>query len=790
MHLTFLSAEGTPLAKTFTRAADGALITTPYPMVKAFTSISETADDLDDFAALLLAHGRAGHCLLKGNTNRPLTNESRAGSTDPTALTDWLCLDLDGAPFTTPQAFLDAIGMADTSYVLQWSASAGMTASSTLRCHLFVQLSRPTHPARIKLWLTNLNLSVPLLTNATNLTRTGVALRWPLDVTTCQNDKLLYIAPPVLGPGLRDAHPTDRVRVFHLANRTFDFPDDLPLPEAVRVKQEARINTLRAMANLPKRKAYAFKIQNGIEFLTKPGVQTVTSLKQERGFTYLNLNGGDSFAYWHPDDNYEFIHNFKGEPVYLTSELVPAYYEECKERELALRRQARANDPKIYLAFRDFDSGQYWNGFYDQSNDTVTLAIAKNENQIQSFLALHDQPQPEHIPVWQRVFAPRSSTVIDRQALPFPTINIFQPSDYMREPPRYVTTVPPLCDRIFRHVIGDDDEIQDHWHNWCACLFQHLDRNFTGWVWHGTQGTGKGLVVNRILSPLLGPQNTTMKRMEELAGDFTGFFENVFLVVIDEIQTSSSLHQAKIAQKLKNLMVEPTISIRRMYRESYMAPNFCNMIFTSNTPDPVVIAPDDRRFNVGNFQRTPLAITEEEIAELDKELPDIYGYWMTYPADRERAKQPLRTQAREDMIQTSMSSGDAVAQALLNGDMKFLADQLPTDTHPTQLASSPTAIFNKELALTLAYYEIVKEVVHTAPSRLTRDQLMTIFRYCVGNVPTTPNKFTAYLRHHQLHTTKLRINGANPQSSTSVMALRVNWQIDQAWLAAVRPTFI
>jgi SAM-dependent methyltransferase len=121
--------------------------------------------------------------------------------------------------------------------------------------------------------------------------------------------------------------------------------------------------------------------------------------------------------------------------------------------------------------------------------------------------------------------------------------------------------------------------------------------------------------MNRILMPLFGAQNMTMKRMEELEQDFTGFFENVFLVVVDEIQTSASLKQAKITSKLKNLMVEPHISIRKMYREPYMARNYCNMIFTSNMPDPIVVAQDDRRFNVGNYQKKAINITEAEIAQ-------------------------------------------------------------------------------------------------------------------------------------------------------------------------------
>lgn len=784
MNLTFLCADGLPLVKQYALEPTGELRKTNYPHARDFTSFSDQADDLDDFAVLLLAHGQRGHCLLKGNTTRALTCESRAGSTDSDAPTDWVCLDLDGAQFASPDDFLAAVGLSDVSYVLQWSASSGLSTEPGLRCHLFLQLSRPTSPALLKMWLTHLNLTVPELRASVALTKTASALRWPLDITTCQNDKLLYIAPPSLGPGLTDPHPGSRIQTFHKARATFQPPSGLPTPAALRSSADVLINDLRRAAGMPKRKASVFKIEHGTEYLSKPDNSVVTSSKQERGFTYLNLNGGDSFAYWHPDDNYEFIHNFKGEPVYKTEELLPAYYDDLKRRNYALTAAARATDKKIYLAFRDFDSGLYWNGFYEQDTDRLTLAPAKNEAQLLTFLEIHNLPRPSVIPIWQRVFDPHTPLVIDREAKPYPTVNLFQPSEYMQRTPVPTYTVPPLCDRLFRHVIGDEDELQDHWHNWCACLFQRLDRNFTGWVWHGTQGTGKGLIVNKIFSPLLGHHNMAMKRMEELASDFTGFFENMFLVVVDEIQTSALVQQAKVTSKLKNLMVEPTISVRRMYRDSYMARNYCNMIFTSNMPDPIVVAPDDRRFNVGNYQRDPLVITEEEVDSIAGELTQLYDYWMTYPADHARAKTPLRTQARDDLINTSMASSDIVVRALQQGDLSFFVDQLPDE--PVSAGGNTITLLDKKHALTQEYYTLVKELVLNAPDKLTRDQLMVIFRYCVGNVPDTPNKFTSYLRHHQLHTTRIWHAAANK----AVYGLKVTWNVDPAWRAQVLPQFV
>src|SRR5690606_39570169 len=75
-------------------------------------------------------------------------------------------------------------------------------------------------------------------------------------------------------------------------------------------------------------------------------------------------------------------------------------------------------------------------------------------------------------------------------------------------------------------------------------------------------------------------------------------------------------HTLPLHDALPILIVEPTISIRRMYQPPYMAPNYANMIFASNKPAPVEVAPDDRRFNVGPYQDQPIQLTATEVDDL------------------------------------------------------------------------------------------------------------------------------------------------------------------------------
>lgn len=218
MELHFLgSSDGTPLTKKFELKPDSTIEKTPYPFVKNFDSYTENLRSLSEVADSIAQHAKMNHCLLKGKLTKELNNQSRAGSTDPNTPTDWVCFDLDGVKgFRTIPAFLKALGLSGEPYIRQYSASAGITsdpADDVLNAHIFMQLDKPERPAKIKQWLMAKNLTVPELREQLTLTASKVALRWPLDITVCQNDKLIFIAPPILEGGLTDPYRGKRIKL-------------------------------------------------------------------------------------------------------------------------------------------------------------------------------------------------------------------------------------------------------------------------------------------------------------------------------------------------------------------------------------------------------------------------------------------------------------------------------------------------------------------------------------------------------------------------------------------------
>lgn len=793
MHLTFLEAS-VPLTKTYSRAADGTVTKTPYPMTWEFTSHVEQVTNLASFHKALTAHAAQGHCLLKGTITKPLVAESRAGSTDSNGPTDYIVLDLDGLPdvdvvttvddngdevsFThsvTLDYFLKALGLDQTSHIVQWSASYGIE-NTKLRAHVFFLLDKSAAAPLLKQWLIQLNHNVDMLRNAMGLTKTGNAISWALDISACQNDKLIYITPPVL-KGIKDPMAgKSRISLVKRKTDRFTLPSTINATAKNKELTAKRTESLREAAGLPKRKT-TYKMHGSVEVLVKPDACVITEMKQERGFVYFNLNGGDSWAYYHPETNPDYIFNFKGEPAYITKELLPDYWDQLT------KAGARANSAGLsFLAFCDRNTGSYWRGTYDQNTDVLDLYAAKNETQVRHFAKQHGVPMGDFIPEWDLTFDPHDNVRVDHQNK---TVNMFQLTEYMKSPPPAPTKkprpIPKVTLKLLHHVLGDDAAITDHFVNWIACILQFRDRTKTSWVWHGTQGTGKGILFNKVLRPIFGKSQTTAQNMESLNEPYNHWMERSFLVFIDEVQTKALDNERGAMAKIKNYITEEFVPIRAMYQGAKEVRNFCNWIFASNCVDPVMIEQGDRRTNVAKYQPNKLDITDQEIDALTNELQPFHDYLMAYPADMARAGTVLDTTDRQTMISIGESAVDTVGSAILDGNFGFLMEQLPNTTTNVDINAVISAQVNDYKTVLHALLDRTDR--NTGVCNITRDELRSIFNYVVGGMPATPNKFTSLLKHHRIHITAVWIN--NGATAGKERGIRTVWKDLASWQAYI-----
>ena len=780
MEIVFLKA-GVPLTKTYTKKADGSIEKTSYPNVSHFTSITETVADLKQFEVLAKKHAALGHTLLKGSISRPLVNESRKGSTDSNAQTDWIVFDVDGLPgATTVEQFLAWVGLFETSYVVQYSASYGIE-NMHLRAHVFMQLTKPIAATILKQWLMDLNHRVDILRNSMSLTRTGNALSWPLDITACQNDKLIYIAPPLLKGGLKDPMgKTLRIAYIHKRLPKLDL-SQLVIPSAETNKERTHkmVNKLREDAGMAPRK-HVYKTVGSNQVLSKPDSATISEMKKDRDFVYFNLNGGDSWGYYHPENNPDFIFNFKGEPTYLTKELLPEYWEQITSNSAP----KTTSTGLMYLTMLDKRSSNYFRGTFDPSLDELDLYQAKTETILRHFAKQHGVPLGDFIPEWDVIFDPhyKGARVDPADRI----VNLYEPTIYGKAKTKKVTIMPPTIKKLIYHALGGSpgvsdpavDAIFNHFINWLACVFQFKTRTRTAWVLHGEEGTGKGALMNLVIRPLLGMKQTAFQHMNNLNETYNHWMENCFVAFIDEIEAKALENEKGVAARLRNWITEPTINIRKMHSGTYEADNFCNMIFASNKADPIVLTAGDRRYNVAKFQPVKYLPTEKEIDKIEQELQAFHDYMMTYAADRKLAGTLIATADRQTMISISETSVDVAVSRLLTGDMEFFVDQLPSDdSYKRDPRRAGKVEDYKEVLLHL----IDRTDPATGKCNISRDELHVVFGYTIGNVPETPNKFTSMLKHHRVHTEKVWVL---PRGA--VQGIKTTWQIDAAKLAEFR----
>lgn len=780
-----------PLTKSYALNAKQEITTSAYPIVSKFKSHATTCDTLKDFYTQLVEHSKKGHCLIKGILHHELSLESRRKSTQTLDKTEWVCLDLDGAPFKSPEEMMSQHpALKDVSYVVQYSASEGL-GKPGIRCHVFFYLDSAYNATYLKSWLMEMNLDGNLfkgvLRRNLSMNDAGTCIKWPVDITCCQNDKLLYIAPPTVEKGIEYNPPAPRIQ--YVAKKLPCLPTSrLAIQKIEFWKKEQRtvLNAMRKEAGLTALRAT--RIADGHEVQGAPGEATITGIRTDDEFVRLNLNGGDSWAYWHPKNDFTYIHSFKGEPSCLTKELLPSYYQDCLNTARHEATQPTA-DGEIILGVCDTRSALLWKVSWNPKTADLNLYPAKGDKQITDWLLQHGKVPGDFVPQWQFEFNPSNKVIvdIDKQYL-----NTYVPSKYYKNKVTKVTELDncPTIKKVLISVTGNDEwgEITEHFMNWLAVLFQHKIKIGTTWLFSGTEGTGKNLLSNHIMRPLIGSRYVKEVLITGLEDQFNGWLETCLLCFVNEIQVSSSQHRKIVSGKLRNWITDSPLDIRPMGVTRYDADNYCNFIMNSNERDAVDINNADRRYNFGLYQENKLAITEHEVSTLiPKELPAFFNYLMSRPASITEARRILESKTRKDTILANRNSVDMLADALLDGDISPFLEALPDIRHISVISGRDStvavafhSIVTRELEL-LTNSKPTKGADHRVESKLTRDELFILFDHCVGNMPSSPNKFTRLLKHKRIETKKIRINDG------TAYGVHVTWTASAEFCDEYRP---
>jgi hypothetical protein len=816
-NLYFLSAYA-PLTKTFSLDKDNNLTKSPYPNVRDFTSHAEQCTTLLDMYNAVQKHSKLGHCMVKGKLNSDLNNEPRKGSTNTIDSTNFILLDLDDAPWKTHEEFMAAYpALKDASYFVQHSSSYGFSNKKGLSCHIFIMLDAFVSAVSIKPWLMSLNLKNGTAFSAITLSNAASSLHWPVDITTCQNDKLIFIAPPILGRGVvSKIKDTDRMAFIAKKEKAMShtvFAEHTL--GALRLEATKKINELREKAGY-EALSKSTKWVGDSEVQVKAGLMDITGIRASGDFVHLNLNGGDSWAYYHTVDSFEIIKNFKGELDLFTKEINPAYYRECIQARSARDEEEQTQAPvaneegDILLAFRDLPTDKYFNGTWNDVNHELALYKAGDVQKLRDFLAHHGARDfGEHVPIWKMHFTPTSNVVYDPENK---TLNTFVPSPYLRAqykaPKGKIGIAWPTIYKVIRSAVcGPDatpsEEVEalfEHLLNWIAVICQYRVKAESAWLFSGIEGTGKSMLVDHILAPILGRKYALSKPAASLEDSFTAWIPTALLVFIDEIDIKSSAKSRNIVDRLKNMITAHITDARAMHTDAAQVENHLNFIFSSNRVDPIELTETDRRYNIGIFQTKKLEMTDHEVDVLiPAELKHFAQYIMTRKADKNQAKKVLDSSTRRDIIGNSRTSLDEIGLCLTEGNLAKLNENCQDLNLINELHGADTTSATASAFMNIIKREVMFIHEHRnepppysrrymvgqpqkgwvrVPSRLTRDELYVVFQHCVGNMPTTPAKFSKLLGHKNLHVVPIKTNNKD-----TARGIYVTWEIHKDVLA-------
>lgn len=548
----------------------------------------------------------------------------------------------------------------------------------------------------------------------------------------------------------------------------FDSFDD----KTVSQQSIAAINSLRESNGLPQKQNRDF-VTNKQGVVTCAENATVTEFKSERGYVYLNLNGGDSWGYYHPDTNADIIYNFKDEPNYQTSELDPAYYanaklqaDQIKKQEKATAKleesansqvlqrtlfmQAEANKARYHCLFRDERSDIYYVGYFDAKTQSNNFHSVRSKQAGLDYLKQHGATAPEPVPTWNYHYDPSRTAFEFDQGF----VNRFAPSSYMvlAKP---AMKMPPHTERLIRHATGNDPAMFDHLINWLAFIFQKRQRTQTAWLLQGTTGTGKGLLINKVIRPILGENNCASITLENLEDQFNAFTESNLFLFVDEVDTGQVNQQQKLVAKLKNWITEPKRAVRGMRQEVRDVENYLNIMMASNQHNSMRIEANDRRFNVCPRQEQKLFPPGKNpavfIQSLTLELQEFANYLSVYSIDENAVKTPLENAAKAQLKATTQTACEEVAEALLTGDLDYFLS-----LQPSASANGMMTLFENSTVITSDIYQ---DVMHQAQLQLqtnhvhflAHQELFALFEVLIGNMPKTKAKLAKRLNHLGLH---------------------------------------
>jgi hypothetical protein len=765
VQLTFLQA-AVPLTKKYTKRTDGGYDKTSYPNISKVTSHVEEVTTPEMFAATLRKHGELGNCLHTGSVHTPLKDESRRGAHDKDEKRAWIVLDLDGIEYASVEEFILELPDAfhEVSYVAQHSPSSGLKPG--LNMHVFFMLDKAESAIVASDTLRHLNFVTKSLRNKVTLTTSKKILSLPLDWIANKNGRVVYITSPEC-VGFSDP-VAERIEVVKKTYDELRFNFYAVTPEEMKTQNRGLIDELRDAAGLPKIRGELFTMGKNGEILRKrhtdrgrihdvsPDSETIMR---------CNIDGGDSDAYFYYTKVPGLIRNHKGEPAIHMEAFDPEYYEKVA---LPAAKDLWEKDTQPFV-FRGLHDDKYYVGLRVGRAVTQQPCVIGSTDKIQDYYAQYGGlGVPDPIPTWRMQFDPR----LESQWNPSDKIfNTWRRTELMSSA-LYRSLPPTVIAKIIGHACGSDAEVYNRFINWVAYIFQNRTKTGTAWIFHGVQGTGKGLLVDHVLRPIFGRDYVKKQQSRNLKAEFNGWMEKAIIVNLDEFDLQDAGNESSsVMQAIKMWITDEFIPIRAMHKESRMTDNYSNFILTTNAKSAMPVDPGDRRISFGVRQEKRLDISPDEVEAIPDELEQFAGYLKGYEVDKQLAHTCLENETKEQAKRLSLTSIELFVEAVKYGKLQYFVDaQDEKSSHDHSLVPDYGQILSR----------FVSDAKSSTQTLVSVHDLLKAYKLIVKNdKDMTSGKFKKIMEHKNLEAKRMRIGKGR------VEGWRVDWEVDAETLQSI-----
>ena len=160
--------------------------------------------------------------------------------------------------------------------------------------------------------------------------------------------------------------------------------------------------------------------------------------------------------------------------------------------------------------------------------------------------------------------------------------------------------------------------------NWLSYIAQTKKKTRNAVIIKGLQGTGKGLLFEKIIRPFYGngsenPQDDSQVitlSNESLKSEFNGDLENQLFVAFNEVKPDFR-DGTTLYEKLKQIISDDFLIVNQKFIKPRQVRNYTNCLFFSNNSIPVAIENSDRRYSIFTANQSLDSLySKAKIAEL------------------------------------------------------------------------------------------------------------------------------------------------------------------------------